>query len=50
MIETEDIVGASVGSGLRITRSKDELVQALGDVYEFRWVHGPNSSLRGRAF
>src|SRR5258708_12442901 len=32
MIETEDIVGATVGSGLRITCSKDELVQALSVV------------------
>jgi DNA polymerase III subunit beta len=32
MIETEDMVGGTVGSGLRITASKDELVQALGVV------------------
>src|SRR5258707_15551140 len=32
MIETEDIVGATVGSGLRITCSKDELVHALSVV------------------
>jgi DNA polymerase III subunit beta len=32
MIETEDSVGVPVGSGLRITCSKDELVQALGVV------------------
>jgi DNA polymerase-3 subunit beta len=32
MIETEDTVGATVGNGLRITCSKDELVQALGVV------------------
>jgi DNA polymerase III subunit beta len=32
MIETEDILGGTVGSGLRITASKDELVQALGVV------------------
>src|SRR6478609_3799360 len=32
MIETEDTVGAIVGNGLRITASKDELVQALGVV------------------
>jgi DNA polymerase-3 subunit beta len=32
MIETEETVSAPVGSGLRITCSKDELVQALGVV------------------
>jgi len=32
MIETEETVGVPVGSGLRITCSKDELVQALGVV------------------
>src|SRR6059058_6094605 len=32
MIETEDMVGRTVGSGLRITASKDDLVQALGVV------------------
>src|SRR6266567_747372 len=32
MIETADSVGATVGSGLRITCSKDELVQALSVV------------------
>jgi DNA polymerase-3 subunit beta len=32
MIETEETVSASVGSGLKITCSKDELVQALGVV------------------
>src|SRR5207248_2441962 len=32
MIETADSVGAPVGSGLRITCSKDELVHALGVV------------------
>jgi DNA polymerase-3 subunit beta len=32
MIETEDTVGAPVGSGLNITCSKDDLVQALGVV------------------
>jgi DNA polymerase-3 subunit beta len=32
MIETEDMVGGTVGSGLRITATKDELVQALGVV------------------
>jgi DNA polymerase-3 subunit beta len=32
MIETEDTVGATVGNGLHITCSKDELVQALGVV------------------
>jgi hypothetical protein len=32
MIETEDTVGAPVGSGLTITCSKDDLVQALGVV------------------
>jgi DNA polymerase-3 subunit beta len=32
MIETEDTVGAPVGSGLRITCSKDDLVHALGVV------------------
>lgn len=32
MIEIEDTVGVPVGSGLRITCSKDELVQALGVV------------------
>ena len=32
MIETEETVGSSVGSGLKITCSKDELVQALGVV------------------
>src|SRR6266850_1373996 len=32
MIETEETVGATVGSGLRITCSKDDLVQALGVV------------------
>jgi DNA polymerase-3 subunit beta len=30
MIETEETVGSTVGSGLKITCSKDELVQALG--------------------
>ena len=32
MIETEDTVGAPVGSGLTITCSKDDLVHALGVV------------------
>ena len=32
MIETEEIVGSTVGSGLKITCSKDDLVQALGVV------------------
>jgi DNA polymerase-3 subunit beta len=32
MIETEDTVGAPVGSGLRITCAKDDLVHALGVV------------------
>jgi DNA polymerase-3 subunit beta len=32
MIETEDTVGATVRSGLKITCSKDDLVQALGVV------------------
>src|SRR3954469_22126364 len=32
MIETEDMVGRTVGSGLRITAAKDDLVQALGVV------------------
>jgi DNA polymerase III subunit beta len=32
MIETEETVGSSVGSGLKITCSKDDLVQALGVV------------------
>src|SRR3954470_6983 len=32
MIDTEDMVGRTVGSGLRITASKDDLVQALGVV------------------
>src|SRR5258706_549597 len=32
MIETEDTVDSSVGSGLKITCSKDDLVQALGVV------------------
>src|SRR5213596_2334265 len=32
MIETEDMVGRTVGTGLRITASKDDLVQALGVV------------------
>ncbi len=32
MIETEDMVGGTVGTGVRITASKDELVQALGIV------------------
>jgi DNA polymerase III subunit beta len=32
MIETEETVGSSVGSGLKITCSKDALVQALGVV------------------
>ena len=32
MIETEDSVGATVGNGLHITCSKDDLVQALGVV------------------
>src|SRR3954449_1914216 len=32
MIDTEDMVGRTVGAGLRITASKDDLVQALGVV------------------
>jgi DNA polymerase-3 subunit beta len=32
MIETEESVSSSVGSGLKITCSKDDLVQALGVV------------------
>src|SRR3954467_2988831 len=32
MIETEETVSAPVGTGLRITCAKDELVQALGVV------------------
>jgi DNA polymerase-3 subunit beta len=32
MIETEESVGSTVGSGLKITCSKDDLVQALGVV------------------
>jgi DNA polymerase III subunit beta len=32
MIETEETVGSTVGSGLKITCSKDDLVQALGVV------------------
>src|SRR5206468_3661416 len=32
MIETEETVSSTVGSGLKITCSKDELVQALGVV------------------
>jgi len=32
MIETEESVGVTVGNGLRITCSKDDLVQAVGVV------------------